>query len=84
MPSLLILSLQFKLDSNLVRKMKSTTCLHLKSPVRKRGVERAKLKFKNYFWIGNSTWIQPKNENIIEVKHWEGYFQEIPVRDQFL
>ena len=49
MPSLLVLSLQFKLDSNLVRKMKSTTCLHLKSPVRKRGVERAKLKFKNYF-----------------------------------
>ena len=29
--------------------MKSTTCLHLKSPLRKRGVERAKLKFKNYF-----------------------------------
>ena len=28
--------------------MKSTTCLHLKSPLRKRGVERAKLKFKNY------------------------------------
>ena len=49
MPSLLVLSLQFKLDLNLVRKMKSTTCLHLKSPVRKRGVERAKLKFKNYF-----------------------------------
>ena len=29
--------------------MKSTTCWHLKSPLRKRGVERAKLKFKNYF-----------------------------------
>ena len=29
--------------------MKSTTCLHPKSPLRKRGVERAKLKFKNYF-----------------------------------
>ena len=29
--------------------MKSTTCLHLKSPLRKRGVQRAKLKFKNYF-----------------------------------
>ena len=29
--------------------MKSTTCLHLKSPLRKRAVERAKLKFKNYF-----------------------------------
>ena len=28
--------------------MKSTTCLHLKSPLRKRGVERTKLKFKNY------------------------------------
>ena len=28
--------------------MKSTTCLHLKSPLRKRGVERVKLKFKNY------------------------------------
>ena len=28
---------------NSVRKMKSTTCLHLKSPLRKRGVERAKL-----------------------------------------
>ena len=27
--------------------MKSTTCLHLMS--RLRGVERAKLKFKNYF-----------------------------------
>ena len=29
--------------------MKSTTCLHPKSPLRKRGVERARLKFKNYF-----------------------------------
>ena len=29
--------------------MKSTTCLHLKSPLRKRGVERTKLKFKNLF-----------------------------------
>ena len=29
--------------------MKSTTYLHLKSPLRKRGVERAKLKFKIYF-----------------------------------
>ena len=29
--------------------MKSTTCLHLKSPITKRGVERAKLKFKIYF-----------------------------------
>ena len=29
--------------------MKSTTCLHFKSPLRKKGVERAKLKFKNYF-----------------------------------
>ena len=28
---------------NSVRRMKSTTCLHLKSPLRKRGVERAKL-----------------------------------------
>ena len=27
--------------------MKSTTCLYLKSPLRKRGVERAKFKFKN-------------------------------------
>ena len=30
--------------------MKSSTCLHLKSPLRKKGVERAKLKFKNYFF----------------------------------
>ena len=29
--------------------MKITTCLHLKSPLRKRGVERAELKFKNHF-----------------------------------
>ena len=29
--------------------MKSTNCLHLKSPLGKRGVKRAKLKFKNYF-----------------------------------
>ena len=29
--------------------MKSTTCLHLKSPLRKIGAERAKLKFKNCF-----------------------------------
>ena len=29
--------------------MKSTTCLHLKSPQRKRGVKRANLKFKKYF-----------------------------------
>ena len=28
--------------------MKSTTCLNLKSPIRKTGVERVKLKFKNY------------------------------------
>ena len=34
---------------NSVREMKSTTCLHPNSPLRKRGVERAKLKFKNYF-----------------------------------
>ena len=35
------------LIKNSVRKMKSTTCLYLKSPLRKRGVERAKFKFKN-------------------------------------
>ena len=29
--------------------MKSTTCLHFKSPLRKTSVERVKLKFKNYF-----------------------------------
>ena len=29
--------------------MKSTTQSRLKSPLRKRGVERAKLEFKNYF-----------------------------------
>ena len=29
--------------------MKSTTSLHLKSPLRRKGVERAKLKFKNCF-----------------------------------
>ena len=34
---------------NLMRRMKSTTCLHPKSPLRKRGVERARLKFKDYF-----------------------------------
>ena len=28
--------------------MKSTTCLHFNSPLRKIGVERAKLKIKNY------------------------------------
>ena len=33
---------------NSVQRMKSTTCLRPKSPLRKRGVERAKLKFKNY------------------------------------
>ena len=37
------------LITNSVRKMKSTACLKLKSPLRKRGVERAKFKFKNYF-----------------------------------
>ena len=31
------------LITNLVRKMKSTTCLHFKSLLSKRGVERAKL-----------------------------------------
>ena len=34
---------------NSVRRMKSTTYLHPKSPLRKGGVERARLKFKNYF-----------------------------------
>ena len=29
--------------------MKSTTCLQLKSPLRKRGVKRVKLKTENYF-----------------------------------
>ena len=29
--------------------MKRTTCLHLKAPLRKRGVERATLKLKKYF-----------------------------------
>ena len=29
--------------------MKSTTCLYFKSSLRKRGVERAKLKTENYF-----------------------------------
>ena len=29
--------------------MKSTACLHLKSPPRKRGVKHAKFKFENYF-----------------------------------
>ena len=37
------------LITNSVRKMKSTTCLHLKSPLRKRGVERVKFRFKKYF-----------------------------------
>ena len=35
---------------NSMRRMKSSICLHLKSPLRKKGVERAKLKFKNYFF----------------------------------
>ena len=35
--------------TNSVRKMKSTTCLDLKSPLRKRGVERVKLKTEDYF-----------------------------------
>ena len=29
--------------------MKSTSCLYLKSPIRKRGVGRVKLKTENYF-----------------------------------
>ena len=37
------------LITNSARKMKSTVCLHLKSPLRKRVVERAKFKFKHYF-----------------------------------
>ena len=37
------------LITNSVRKMKSTTCLQLKSPLRKRGVTRVKLKAENYF-----------------------------------
>ena len=56
--------------------MKSTTCLHPKSPLRKRGVERAKLKFKNYFPDREFD-----NQNIKKYK--DGYFQETPVRDQF-
>ena len=35
----------------------STSRLHLKSPLRKRGVERVKLKTETIFLIGNSTWI---------------------------
>ena len=46
--------------------MKSTTCLHLKSPLRKRGVKRAKLKFKNYF--PDLEFDMDFNENIKEVK----------------
>ena len=42
------------LIKNSVRKMKSTTCLHFESPLRKGGVERAKLKLKTVFMIGNS------------------------------
>ena len=50
------------LITNSVRKIKSTTCLHLKSPLRKRGVERAKLNLKTIlskiiFLIRNSIWI---------------------------
>ena len=41
--------------------MKSAKCLYFDSPLRKRGVERAKLKA--IFRIGNSTWIWPKNES---------------------
>ena len=32
------------LNTNSMRKMKSTSCVHPKSPLRKRGVERAKFK----------------------------------------
>ena len=42
------------LIKNSVRNMKSTTCLHFESPLRKGGVERAKLKLKTVFLIGNS------------------------------
>ena len=34
--------------------MKSTKCLHFESPLRKGGVERAKIKLKAIFLIGNS------------------------------
>ena len=45
------------LNTNSMRKMKSTSCVHPKSPLRKRGVERAQFKLKTTFRIGNSTWL---------------------------
>ena len=64
--------------------MKSTTCLHPKSPLRKRGVERAKLKFKNYFPDREfDTDFTLKKLEYQWQKYKEGYFHEIPVRDQF-
>ena len=45
-------SLVSYLITNSVRKMKSNTRLHLKSPLRKRGIERGKLNLKNYFQDG--------------------------------
>ena len=69
---------------NSVRRMKSTTCLHPKSPLRKRGVERAKLKFKNYFPDREfDTDFTLKKLEYQWQKYKEGYFHEIPVRDQF-
>ena len=40
---------------NSVRRMKSTTCLHLKSPLRKRGFEHT--KFKNLFMLSVELWM---------------------------
>ena len=69
---------------NSVRRMKSTTCLHPKSPLRKRGVERAKLKFKNCFPDREfDTDFTLKKLEYQWQKYKEGYFHEIPVRDQF-
>ena len=64
--------------------MKSTSCLHPKSPLRKRGVERAEYNLRTIFLIGNSTRIlHNKKLEYQWQKYKEGYFQEIPVRDQF-
>ena len=72
--------------------MKSATCLHLKSPLRKRGVERFVMKFTNYFpdrkFHMVLTWktrIKKKRLKKYEKTFFYFfYFRVIPVRDQFL
>ena len=62
--------------------MKSITNLYPKSPLRKRG---AKLRFKIYFPDRKFDMdLAYKTRILKSEKYKEGYFQEIPVRDQFL